>query len=102
MFSQTTPTQPIETSPFAPRSLIFSTLHGSPIKPHPYLTSMEDLPPRSSNPPPLPPSQRFTQTLPQPTPIDFKPFFPPINLSSRGSRMSAQPEPLLSRDQVLQ
>ncbi|GJX42681.1 hypothetical protein Tco_0257671 [Tanacetum coccineum] len=60
---------------------------------------MEDLPPQSSN---GPPSQGFTQTLPQPTPMDFEPFFPPINLSRRGGRMSAQPEPLLSRDQVLQ
>nr|GEU99460.1 hypothetical protein [Tanacetum cinerariifolium] len=47
-------------------------------------------------------SDGFTQTLPQPTPIDFEPFFSPINLSMRGSRMSAQLEPLLSRDQVLQ
>ncbi|GJX42673.1 hypothetical protein Tco_0257663 [Tanacetum coccineum] len=102
MLSQTPPTQPIEASPLAPRALVFSTPLSSPIEPHPYLTSMEDLPPRSSNPPPPPPSQGFTQTLPQPTPMDFEPFFPPINLSKRGSRMSAQPEPLLSRDQVLQ
>ncbi|GJU14899.1 hypothetical protein Tco_1142865 [Tanacetum coccineum] len=43
MFSQITPTQPIETSPLAPRVLIFSTSPSSPIEPHPYLTSMEDL-----------------------------------------------------------
>ncbi|GJR39729.1 hypothetical protein Tco_1215413 [Tanacetum coccineum] len=102
MFSQTTPTQPIETSPLAPKALIFSTLPGLPIEPHPYLNSMEDFPCRSSNPLPPPPSQGFTQTLPQPTPMDFEPFFSPINLSRRGSRMSPQPEPILSRDQVLQ
>ncbi|GJR02736.1 hypothetical protein Tco_0525720 [Tanacetum coccineum] len=57
-------TQPIETSPLAPRALIFSTPPSLPIELHPYLTSMEDLPPRSSNPPPPLASQGFTQTLP--------------------------------------
>ncbi|GJX42677.1 hypothetical protein Tco_0257667 [Tanacetum coccineum] len=57
ILSQTLPTQPIEASPLAPRALVFSTPPSSPIEPHPYLTSMEDLPPRSSNPPP---SQDFT------------------------------------------
>ncbi|GKC16631.1 hypothetical protein Tco_1013413 [Tanacetum coccineum] len=102
MLSQTPPTQQIEASPLDPLELVFSTPLSSPIKPHPYLTYMEDLPPRSSNPPPPPPSQDFTQTLPQPTPMDFEQFFPPINLSRRGSRMSDQPEPLLSREKVLQ
>ncbi|GJT04433.1 hypothetical protein Tco_0838895 [Tanacetum coccineum] len=60
MFSQTTLTQPIETSPLAPRALILSTPPSLPIEPHPYLTSIEDLPPQSSNPPPPPPSQGFT------------------------------------------
>ncbi|GKE08841.1 hypothetical protein Tco_1412392 [Tanacetum coccineum] len=32
--------------------------------------------------------------------MDFEPSFPPINISR--SRMSAQPEPFLSRDQVMQ
>ncbi|GKA05782.1 hypothetical protein Tco_0684902 [Tanacetum coccineum] len=94
---ETPPTQPIEASPLAPRSLVFSTPPSSPIDPHPYLTSFEDLPPRSSNPLPPPPTQGFNQTLPQHIPIDFESFFPPINLSRRGSRMSAQPEPLMSR-----
>ncbi|GKE08719.1 hypothetical protein Tco_1412270 [Tanacetum coccineum] len=102
MLSQTPPTQQIEASPLDPLELVFSTPPSSPIEPHPYLNSMEDLPPRSSNPPPPPPSQDFTQTLPQPTSMDFEPFFPPINLSRRGCRMSDQPEPLLSREKVLQ
>ncbi|GKE80596.1 hypothetical protein Tco_1550596 [Tanacetum coccineum] len=102
MISQTPLTQPIEVSPLAPRSLVFSTPPSLTIEPHPYLTSLEDLPPRSSNPLPPPPTQGFNQTLPQYTPMDFEPFFPPINLSRRGSRMSAQPELLMSRDQVVQ
>ncbi|GKD27745.1 hypothetical protein Tco_1233959 [Tanacetum coccineum] len=102
MASQTSLTQSIEISPLAPRALVFSTPPSSTIETHPYLTSLEDLPPISSNPPPPPPSQGFNQTLPQYMSMDFEPFFPPINLSRRGSKMSAQPEPLMSRDQVLQ
>ncbi|GKD44974.1 hypothetical protein Tco_1269619 [Tanacetum coccineum] len=56
MISQTPLTQPIEVSPLALRALVFSTPPSSPIEPHPYLTSLEDLPPRSSNPPPPPPT----------------------------------------------
>ncbi|GJU99301.1 hypothetical protein Tco_1328572 [Tanacetum coccineum] len=104
MFSQTTLTQPIEASPLAIRELVFSTNSNSPIEPHPYLPSMDDLPPRSTN------HHRSNRQLkgsktkhsPQYTTMDFKPFFPLINLFRRGSRMSAQPEPLMSRDQVLQ
>ncbi|GJZ68547.1 hypothetical protein Tco_0631787 [Tanacetum coccineum] len=101
MISQATPTQPIEISPLAPRAVMFSTPPNSPIEPHPYLNSLDELPPRSSNPSPPPPTQGINQTLPQHTPKDFEPFFPLINLSRRGSRMSAQPEPFMSRDQVL-
>ncbi|GJV11535.1 hypothetical protein Tco_1353076 [Tanacetum coccineum] len=75
ILSQTPPIQQIEASPLAHRELVFLTSPSSPFEPHPYLTSMEDLPPRSSNPPPPPPSQGFTQTLPQPTPMDFEPLF---------------------------
>ncbi|GJT45908.1 hypothetical protein Tco_0954623 [Tanacetum coccineum] len=68
------------------------------------LTSLDDLPSSSSNPPPPSlsqgHSQGLSQTLPQQTPMDFEPSFPPINLSR--SRMSAQPEPFLSREQVMQ
>ncbi|GKE26341.1 hypothetical protein Tco_1441725, partial [Tanacetum coccineum] len=90
----------IDVSPLAPRALIFSTPPSSPFEPHPYLTSLEDIPPRSSNPPPPSSSQGFSQTLPQQTPMDFEPSFPPINLSR--SRLSAQPEPFMSREQVLE
>nr|GEX77765.1 hypothetical protein [Tanacetum cinerariifolium] len=99
ILSQTPPIQQIEASPLAPRELVFLTPPSSPFEPHPYLTFMEGFPPRSSNPPP---SQGFAQRLHRPIPIDFEPFFSTINLSRRGSRMSAQPEPLLSREQVLQ
>nr|GEU91673.1 hypothetical protein [Tanacetum cinerariifolium] len=90
----------IDVSSLAPRALAFSTPPSSPFEPHPYSTTLEDLPPRIFNPPPPSSSQDFSQTLPQQTPIDFKPYFPLINLSR--SRMSAQPEPFISRDQVLE
>ncbi|GJY30483.1 hypothetical protein Tco_0413978 [Tanacetum coccineum] len=97
--SQAIPTQGIDVSSLAPRALVFSTLTSSPLEPHPYLTYLEDLPPRSSNPPHPSSSLGFSQILPQQTPMDFEPSFPPINLSR--SRLSAQPEPFLSRDQVV-
>ncbi|GKC96769.1 hypothetical protein Tco_1162211 [Tanacetum coccineum] len=50
--SQAIPTQGIDISPLAPRALVFSTPPSSPLERHPYLTSLEDLPPRSSNIPP--------------------------------------------------
>ncbi|GJS17015.1 hypothetical protein Tco_0411487 [Tanacetum coccineum] len=54
MASQTPPTQSIEILLLALRALMFSTLPSSPIEPHLYLTSLEDLPPRSTHPlPPL-------------------------------------------------
>ncbi|GJU27604.1 hypothetical protein Tco_1166225 [Tanacetum coccineum] len=102
IISQTSPNQLIEASPLAPQALVFSTPPSSLIEPHHYLNSLKDLPPRSSNPPPPPPTQGINQTLPQHTTIDFKPFFPPINLSRKGNRISAQPEPFMSRDQVFQ
>ncbi|GKD34930.1 hypothetical protein Tco_1250439 [Tanacetum coccineum] len=102
MNSQTAPTRPIEVSPLAPQALVFLTPPNSPIEPHPYVNSLDELPPRNSNPPPPPLTQDITQTLPQHTPIDFEPFFPPINLIRRGNRMSAQPKPFINRDQVFQ
>ncbi|GKA90406.1 hypothetical protein Tco_0812276 [Tanacetum coccineum] len=39
-----------------PQALVFSTPPSSPLEPHPYLTTLDDLPPRNSNPPPPPPS----------------------------------------------
>ncbi|GKD62361.1 hypothetical protein Tco_1299870 [Tanacetum coccineum] len=98
--SQTIPSQGTNVSPLAPRALVFSTPPSSPLEPHPYLTTLDDLPPRNSNPPPPSLSQGLSQTLPLPTPMDFEPSFPPINLSR--SRMCAQPEPFLSINQVMQ
>ncbi|GJY29646.1 hypothetical protein Tco_0405413 [Tanacetum coccineum] len=97
--NQTPPTQEAMVSPLAPRALVFSTLPSSPLDLHPYLSSLNELPPRSSNPLPQTLSQGLSQTLPQPTFMDFEPSFPYINLSR--SRLSAQPEPFLSREQVL-
>nr|GEX80187.1 zinc finger, PMZ-type [Tanacetum cinerariifolium] len=50
--SQTIPTQGIDVSSLAPRALVLSTPPSSPIEPHPYLTTLDDLSPRKSNPPP--------------------------------------------------
>ncbi|GKC83523.1 hypothetical protein Tco_1139240 [Tanacetum coccineum] len=93
MISQRIPTQGIDVSPLALRALVFSTLPSLPIEPHPYLTTLDDLPARISNPPPPSLSQSLSQTLPLPTPMDFEPSFPPINLSR--SRMCAQHETIL-------
>ncbi|GKA72467.1 hypothetical protein Tco_0778683 [Tanacetum coccineum] len=87
-------------SPLDPRALVFSTPPSSPLEPHPYLTTLDDLPPRNSNPPPPSLTQGLSQALPISTPMEFEPSFPPINLSR--SRMCAQPKPFLSRNQVMQ
>ncbi|GKA82671.1 hypothetical protein Tco_0789419 [Tanacetum coccineum] len=85
-------------------ALVFSPSPSSPLEPHPYITTLDDLLPRNSNPLPLSlfqgHSQGLSQTLPIPTPMDFKPSFPPIKPSR--NRMCAQPEPFLSRNQVIQ
>ncbi|GKA56104.1 hypothetical protein Tco_0755176 [Tanacetum coccineum] len=50
--NQTILTQGTMVSLLAPRALVFSTPPSSPLEPHPYLSSLNDLPPRSSNPQP--------------------------------------------------
>ncbi|GJY21019.1 hypothetical protein Tco_0393585 [Tanacetum coccineum] len=87
--SQAISTQGIDVSPLAPRALVYSTTTSSPLEPHPYLTSLENLPPRSSNPSPPSSSLGFSQTLPQQTPMDFEPPIPLINLS-RAAIQNAQ------------
>ncbi|GJS69306.1 hypothetical protein Tco_0702147 [Tanacetum coccineum] len=37
-------------TPLAPRALTFSTPPNTPIEPHPYLSSTNDAPPRTTNP----------------------------------------------------
>ncbi|GJV24716.1 hypothetical protein Tco_1377411 [Tanacetum coccineum] len=92
--SQILSPQPNEPSPLAPRELIFTT---PPTSPHPFLNNPEDLPSRSTNPPPLPSFQQITsQRLPIIDHIYIEPFFPPINLSRRGNRLSNQLEPFLT------
>ncbi|GJV24809.1 hypothetical protein Tco_1377504 [Tanacetum coccineum] len=99
LLQQPLPTQPIEASPLAPRALLFTT---PPSLPHPYLNSLDDLPPRSSYPPPPPPDQINNQTLPHTTLMDFELSFPPTNFSMRSNRLFVQPEPIMSREQVLE
>ncbi|GJX91458.1 hypothetical protein Tco_0344784 [Tanacetum coccineum] len=99
IISQTILTQGTNVLQLAPRALVFYTPPSSPLEPHPYLSSLNDIPPRKSNPPPPPSlSQSLSQTLLLLTPMDFEPSFPPISLSSR---LSAQPEPLMSKEKVL-
>ncbi|GJU72021.1 hypothetical protein Tco_1263426 [Tanacetum coccineum] len=86
-------------SPLAHKALTFSTPPSSPLEPHPYLSSLNELPLRSSNPLLQTPFQGLSQTLPQPTFIDIEPSFSPFNLSR--SRLSAQPKSFLSKEQVL-
>nr|GEV74743.1 zinc finger protein [Tanacetum cinerariifolium] len=64
-----------------------------------FFASLDYLPPRSSNSPPQSHSQGLFQTIPLPTPMEFEPSFLPINISS--ARISAQPEPFLIREKVL-
>ncbi|GJY75380.1 hypothetical protein Tco_0480496 [Tanacetum coccineum] len=90
--------QPIEASPLAPRTLLFST---PPSSPHPFLNSLDEIPPRSTNPPPLPLNPAYYQTLPHTTLMDFEPSISPTNLSRRSNRMFAQPEPFMSQEQML-
>ncbi|GKC82517.1 hypothetical protein Tco_1138234, partial [Tanacetum coccineum] len=78
---QTIPTQEPMVSPLAPRALTFSTLPSLPLEPHPYFSSLNEIPPRSSNHLPQTLSQSLSQTLLQPTSMDFEPSVPPINLS---------------------
>ncbi|GJR04568.1 putative reverse transcriptase domain-containing protein [Tanacetum coccineum] len=80
-FIQTTTTLEPLTSPLAPRALTFSTPPISPLEPHPYLSSLNEIPPRCSNPLPQIISQGLSQTLSQSSPMDFEPSYPPINLS---------------------
>nr|GEV61130.1 hypothetical protein [Tanacetum cinerariifolium] len=80
--SQTPPSEPIKVSTLAPRTLLFST---PPSSPHPFLNSLDDLPPKSTNPPPPPLDQAYYQTLPHTTLMDFKPSISPTNLSRRSS-----------------
>nr|GEX38689.1 hypothetical protein [Tanacetum cinerariifolium] len=95
----TLPLEPL-TLPLAPRALTFSTPPTSPLESHPYLSSLNDIPPRSSNPLPQVISQGLSQTLPQPSPMDNEHSFPPINLFR--SRLSAQSEPSMTRDEIHQ
>ncbi|GJS44500.1 hypothetical protein Tco_0569543 [Tanacetum coccineum] len=65
--NQTTPMVEPLTTLLAPRALTFSTPPNTPIEPHPYLSSTNDAPPRSSNPFPQYVLQNLPQTLPQTT-----------------------------------
>nr|GEX70457.1 hypothetical protein [Tanacetum cinerariifolium] len=61
---QTTLTlEPLMTS-LAPRALTFSTPLSSPLEPHPYVSSLNEIPPRTTNPLPQVMSQGLSQTPP--------------------------------------
>nr|GEU78076.1 UBN2 domain-containing protein [Tanacetum cinerariifolium] len=79
------------TSSLAHRALSFSTSPSLPLEPHLYLSSLNEIPPRTKNLFPQVIFQGFSQTLPQPSPIDFEPSFPPINLSRNRKFLRALP-----------
>ncbi|GJV85852.1 hypothetical protein Tco_1525750 [Tanacetum coccineum] len=88
--NQATPMVEPFTSPLAPRALIFSTPPNTPIEPHPYLSSTNDAPPRSTNPFPQSIVQNLPQTLQQNSPIE--PTLPSPNL----------PNPSMERENIEQ
>ncbi|GJZ10478.1 hypothetical protein Tco_0545237 [Tanacetum coccineum] len=88
--NQATPMVEPFTSPLAPRALIFSTPPNTPIEPHPYLSSINDAPPRSTNPFPQSIVQNLPQTLQQNSPIE--PTLPSPNL----------PNPSMERENIEQ
>ncbi|GJY39876.1 hypothetical protein Tco_0426240 [Tanacetum coccineum] len=107
---QTQLTTPLVTPPLAPqpttpttlasRKLVFTT---PPTSPHPYLNTLEDLPPKCTNPPPLPTlEQLVSQPLPLPDHMDVEPSLPPTNLTRRNTRLSALLEPNLTRAQIIE
>ncbi|GJY91646.1 hypothetical protein Tco_0507428 [Tanacetum coccineum] len=61
---QTTPKLEPFTTPLAPRALTFSNQPRTPLEPHPYLPSTNEIPPRPINPLP---QHTLPQTLPQTT-----------------------------------
>ncbi|GJR19391.1 hypothetical protein Tco_0967918 [Tanacetum coccineum] len=63
IISQTILSQGTNVSPLAPRALVFSTPPSSPLEPHPYLATLDDLPPRNSNLPPPSLPQGHSQGL---------------------------------------
>ncbi|GJW59057.1 hypothetical protein Tco_0105788 [Tanacetum coccineum] len=72
------------------RALIFSTPPNTPIEPHPYLSSTNNAPPRSTNPFPQSIVQDLPQTLQQNSPIE--PTLPSHNL----------PNPSMERENIEQ
>ncbi|GKA39821.1 hypothetical protein Tco_0732414 [Tanacetum coccineum] len=92
--------QPSEPSPLAPLELIFTT---PPTSPHPYLNNLEDLPPRYTNPPPLPTFKQITsQPLLLNNHMEYEPFLPPTNLNRRNGRLSIHPEPFMTCEQIIE
>ncbi|GJU50713.1 hypothetical protein Tco_1220268 [Tanacetum coccineum] len=86
---QTNPTQGNIVSPLTPRAIVFSIPPNLPIEPHPYLASLDDLPPRSSNPQLQSHSQgsdsKTLISIPLPTTYAFEPTLPSINHKSADS-----------------
>nr|GFA73986.1 hypothetical protein [Tanacetum cinerariifolium] len=74
--------QPIMPTTLAPCELIFTT---PPTSPHLYLNTLEELPPRSTNPPPLPTFESIERLVSYSPPLsdrmDVEPSLPPSNLT---------------------
>ncbi|GJU78690.1 hypothetical protein Tco_1275760 [Tanacetum coccineum] len=87
--------QPNTPTIVTPREVMFTTPLTSP---HPYLNTLEDLPPTCTNPPPLPTLEEIF-SLPLTDHMDVEPFFPLTNLTKRNTRLSAflKPNPTLAQ-----
>ncbi|GJZ50823.1 hypothetical protein Tco_0605338 [Tanacetum coccineum] len=85
-------------SPLAPRALVFTTPPNTPNDLHPFLSSLNDAPPRPTNPSPY----SLTQNLPQPSQNKalVEPTIPSLNPNSH--QVNAQPNPSVEREIIQQ
>ncbi|GJY68051.1 hypothetical protein Tco_0471033 [Tanacetum coccineum] len=85
-------------SPLGPRALVFTTPPNTPNDPHPFLSSLNDAPPRPTNPFP----HSLTQNLPKPSQNEapVEPTIPSLPLNSH--QVNAQTNPSVEREYIQQ
>ncbi|GJY60601.1 hypothetical protein Tco_0461258 [Tanacetum coccineum] len=85
-------------SPLAPRALVFTTPPNTPNDPHPFLSSLNDAPPRPTNQSP----HSLKQNLPQPSQNEapVEPTIPSLNPNSH--QVNTQPNPFVEREIIQQ
>ncbi|GJX02181.1 hypothetical protein Tco_0186094 [Tanacetum coccineum] len=85
-------------SPLGPRALVFTTPPNTPNDPHPFLSSLNDAPPRPTNPFP----HSLTQNLPKPSQNEA-PVEPTIpSLPPNSHQVNAQTNPSVEREIIQQ